>query len=207
MLGWSPREVFWWCCLGTTAGRGETGYFVTCNRAVVIRTDEQDMFFYCSQGIYGEYSVASLGTEECGVYILVSMTVKEDVCAKCLQGTSSLHPPEYGVLVASLINASEEGNVHKGWWEFSSLYVARKNFSSVRLLLKYILHSALIKRTVGRTVVFFCNCWVRRGWRWETQGCHSGPMGKQFATWHNSFFQYLSSGSSLYGLATLSTFH
>lgn len=31
----------------------------------------------------------------------------------------------------------------------------QENFSSVSLLLKYLLHSALIKRTIGRTVVFF----------------------------------------------------
>lgn len=67
----------------------------------------------CTQGIYGEYSVASLGTGECGVYSLVSMTVREDVYAKCLQGTSSLHQPEHGVLVASLMDASKEGNVYR----------------------------------------------------------------------------------------------
>lgn len=32
-------------------------------------------------------------------------------------------------------------------------------------------------------------------------------MEKQFTAWHNSCSQYLSSGSSLCGLATLSTFH
>lgn len=73
----------------------------------------------------------------------------------------------------------------------------------------------LLCQSSAETYTTFClnkenyrkNYWVRSGWRWEIQGCHSGPMGKQFTAWHNSFSQYLSSGSSLYGLVTLSTFH
>lgn len=104
------------------------------------------------------------------------------------------------------MDGSKEGNVYRGWWPLSSLHVPRKNFSCQSSTEIYTTF-CLSKENYRKNCAFSCNCWVRRGWRWETQSCHSGPMGKQFTAWHNSFSQYLSSGSSLYGLANLSTFH
>lgn len=209
MHGWSPREAFWWWCLRSLAQGGETGYFVTHNKEMLITTAEQDVVLLHTGHTHGEYSVASLGAGECGVYSPVSMTVREDICAKCLQSTSSLQAStsqNMGLLVASLMDGSKEGNVYRGWWPLSSLHVPRKNFSCQSSTEIYTTF-CLSKKNYRKNCAFSCNCWVRRGWRWETQNCHSGPMGKQFTAWHNSFSQYLSSGSSLYGLANLSTFH
>ena len=104
--------------------------------------------FYCTEGIYGEYRVASLGTGECGVYSVVSVTVRNHIYAKWLQGTSCLQQPEYGVLVASLMDASKGRNIYRWWWWdcLPSLFPEKLKLCQ-SLLLKSILHSALIKRT------------------------------------------------------------
>lgn len=163
--------------------------------------------FYCTEGIYGEYRVASLATEGCGVYSVASMTVRNHIYAKWLQCTGCLQHPEHGLLVAPLMDVSKGRNVYRWWGGFVSPPCSQKTLSSVSLLLKSILHTALIKRTIGRAVFCFCDCWVRRGWRWERQGCHSVPMGKLFAPWHNSSSKYVSFGSSFYGSAALPACH
>lgn len=103
--------------------------------------------FYCTGGIYGEYRVASLGTGECGVYSFVSMTDRNHSYAKWLQGTSCLQQPEHGVLVASLMDASREEMPTGGGGGRDCLLSLFPEKLKLCLLLKSILHSALIKRT------------------------------------------------------------
>lgn len=98
---------------------------------MLITAAEQDLVLLHTGHLWGiQCSKSWHGA--CGVCSLVSRTVREDICAKCLQGTSSIQAStsqNVGLLVASLMDGSEEGNVYRGWWALSSLHVPWKNFS------------------------------------------------------------------------------
>lgn len=134
--------------------------------------------FYCSEDIYGEYRIASLGTGECGVYSVASMTVRNHIYAKWLQGTSCPQQPGHGVLVASLMNASKGRNVYRWWWcwGLSLLLFPEKLKLCQSLLLKSMLHSALIKRTNYRKS---CGLFL---WLLSQEGVEMRSVGLSFCS-------------------------
>lgn len=166
--------------------RAETGGLATHNEEVLSSADEQlNQTFYCTEGVSGVCRVANLGTGEWGFYIFVSVMVRSPIYAKLLQGTTScLHHPERRVLVAWRIDASKRSTGGGGRACLPFLVQEELQFCQVFCWNPYHI-LPLIKGTVGRAVVCFCDCWVRKGWRWEVQSCHYVPVGKLFAPWHN----------------------
>lgn len=119
--------------------------------------------------------LVNLSIREWGVYIFVSVVVRSLTYAKDYRVPATR---------AQLTGASKRRNEYGWLWGLSPL-MNQGNFElsqkklELSLLLNFVLHSTL---TEGRAMVGFCDCWVRRGQRWEALPCHCVPMGKTVYT-------------------------